>query len=332
MTDLRSAVRTRLSPAPALLPALALSMFGWLACGRTAAHPGGRDAGTGGGAAAATGGTTAGSGGTVVVPGSGGAAGSAGGPSGSGGDAAGGRGGAGGLSGIAPAVNVSGRWGLFVFEDPVGVLLVQAADGTLTGEGCAAGAPGSTGPREPGVPLMCGAIFGRVEGRSAWFGFRIEDFFFQYLTRVIVSDDAQRMGGGLSTVTADTWYPVAWRRVRADAVWLDRGKVSRPEPMAGRYDLTLIPEESLGSEFAAGTTYQLRYHDHTIAGDLGSFWTDELSPLSEGSPLRVGPVSATSPTLPTSLTLDFDTTGFTGVTAGTPSGGRYRFAVRPTAP
>ena len=46
-----------------------------------------------------------------------------------------------------------------------------------------------------------------------------------------------------------------------------------------------------------------------------------------GSPLRVGPVSATVPELPDSLSLDFDATGFTGVTAITPSGGHYRFAI-----
>ena len=66
---------------------------------------------------------------------------------------------------------------------------------------------------------------------------------------------------------------------------------------------------------------------NTRSWALGSFWTDEISPVGMGSPLRVGPVSAAVPELPDSLLLDFDATGFTGVTAITPSGGHYRFAI-----
>lgn len=101
--------------------------------------------------------------------------------------------------------------------------------------------------------------------------------------------------------------------------------------MLGNYELTLIPEESVGTEYVADTTYELRYQDHTIAGQLGSFWTDEIAPLSGGSPLRVGPVP-TSPSLPTSLSLDVDNTGFTRIGVSTPSGGHYLFAVRHSWP
>src|SRR6187551_2612348 len=83
----------------------------------------------------------------------GGAVGSGGGPSATGGAPAGSGGeaaGTGGATGIAGAgggsivtpIDISGRWGMFDFEDPVGVQLMQDADGRLTGRGCAAGAPG----------------------------------------------------------------------------------------------------------------------------------------------------------------------------------------------
>jgi hypothetical protein len=317
----------RLAPRAHVVLAWALLAVGSLSCGGTATHHDQADAGAGGGPApdASIGGTTAGSGG---------ATGATGGRTGSGGrtGAAGGGGGGGAGADGVPAVDVSGRWGLFVFEDPVGVRLIQGADGRLTGEGCAAGAPGSTDPAEPGIPASCGSIVGKVDGRGVWFGFQLRDFAFWYVTHALASKDAQRLGGILSTNGAEFQYPVAWRRVRDDADWLDRGKLSRPEPMAGSYDLTLIPAESAGSEFDASHTYRIRYQDHTIAGHLGSFWTDELSPLSEGSPLRVGPVAATSPALPTALLIDFDKSGFTRLTATTPSGGRYRFSMRPVAP
>ena len=113
------------------------------------------------------------------------------------------------------------------------------------------------------------------------------------------------MTGTLTTSTANITYPLAWRRVREDAVWLDRGDFMRPDPIAGHYELALIPEESVGNEFVAGTPYWISYREHTIFGQLGSFWTDEISPVGMGSPLRVGPVSAAVPELPDSLLLDF---------------------------
>jgi len=236
-------------------------------------------------------------------------------------------GGTAGAAGVAPpTVDVSGRWGLFVFEDPVGVLVSQAADGTITGRGCTSGAPGvvPAQPEKPDTFYGCAPLSGRVSGREAWFAFGTP---YEYRARVVVSADSQRMTGTLTASGATILVPLAWRRVAEDALWLDRGDFMRAGSMDDRYELTLIPEESVGTEFVAGTPYPIVYREHTIFGTLGSFWTDEISAVAAGSPLRVGPVPGTAPALPHSLSLDFDGAGFTGVTANTPSGGRYRFAV-----
>ena len=97
------------------------------------------------------------------------------------------------------------------------------------------------------------------------------------------------------------------------------------DPLSGWYTLDVVADASLGSEFLAGTVYKIGYLDRSLTGDLGGFWNTEMSDPGQGSPLRVGPVPITIPALPTSLSLDFDATGFVGVTATTPTGGFYRF-------
>ena len=124
----------------------ALALLALLSCGRTAGQAGVADAGSidgGSGAAAGSDGSSAG--GTGGAPPAGG--GKAGATSSDPGGATGQGGAAGGTAGAAgttdrPTADVSGRWGLFVFEDPVGVFLRQEADGTITGQGCTSGAPG----------------------------------------------------------------------------------------------------------------------------------------------------------------------------------------------
>jgi hypothetical protein len=260
----------------------------------------------------------------------GGGSGGGSGVGGSDGGAAGGpgRGGAGGTgAAVEGPSNISGRWGLFTFEDPVGVLLVQAPDGRLTGRGCAAGAPGSTSAA-PQVPPVCGDISGRVTGRSAWFSFETEGIRFLYSARVTVSTDGARMTGALSTTAGDIGYPIAWLRVRDDLHWLERSPSLGPEHLTGLYELTLIANASTGNAFAAGRSYRLFHFQDGLGGDLGSFWSSEMTDARAGSPLRTGPVSATVPELPISLTLDFGAAGFTGVSATTASGESYQFTAK----
>lgn len=311
----------------------ALSLLALVSCGKTAGHSAVADGSAGDdglGVTTGSGGSQAvGNGGAPPVGGHGGASssdsGGATGPGGAGGGTA-------GAAGVAPpTVDVSGRWGLFIFEDPVGVLLSQAADGTITGRGCSSGAPAvdPAQPENPDTFYGCASLSGRVSGQEASFAFGTT---YEYQARVVVSADGQRMTGTLTTWSGTILFPLAWRRVAEDAFWLDRGDFMRADSMDSRYELTLIPEESVGTEFVAGTPYPIVYREHTIFGTLGCFWTDEISAVAAGSPLRVGPVPGTAPALPHSLSLDFDGAGFTGVTADTPSGGHYRFATAKAPP
>jgi hypothetical protein len=244
-----------------------------------------------------------------------------------------GGGGGGGGSDVGAPIDISGRWGMFEFEDPVGVQLGQAPDGTLTGRGCAAGAPG--GPPTPGaIELFCGPISGRVTGRTASFAFPFEGAggLGPYSARVTLSVDGSRMAGIFNNGAGDIDYPMAWLRVRDDADWLNRAPpIPGGDPLSGRYELALIPEASMGDEFVPARTYELRYFGGAIAGDLGSFWHSEMSAGTPGTPLRVGPVSPTASAIPTSLALDFDATVFTRVSATTASGGLYVFAATKVA-
>lgn len=243
---------------------------------------------------------------------------------------AGGTAGTAGTNDVMPA-DISGRWGMFEFEDPVGVQLFEAPDGTLSGRGCAAGAPG--GPQtQPAAPeLFCGNISGKVSGRTAQFAFPLGSTGTPpgpYSARVTVSADGRRMTGVFTTGAGGLERPTSWLRVPENADWLmPRDRASTMDPLAGTYQLTLVAGASVGNEFVAGRTYEIRYGTpwHSLWGDLGSFWHTEMTGPANGSPLRVGPVSPTVPELPVSLALEFEGNTFTRVTASTASGGFYTF-------
>src|SRR4051812_9976977 len=152
-----------------------LSLLALVSCGKAAGHPAVADGATsddGLGVTTGSGGSRAGGnggappvGGHGGVPSMGGNGGDSGGTTGQGGAG----GGTAGAAGVAPpTVDVSGRWGLFVFEDPVGVLLSQAADGTITGRGCSSGAPGvvPAQPEKPDTFYGCAPLSGRVSGQE----------------------------------------------------------------------------------------------------------------------------------------------------------------------
>jgi len=240
-------------------------------------------------------------------------------------DADPGTGGMPGVGGSTPPADISGRWGMFEFEDPVGVQLFEAPDGTLTGSGCAAGAPGA-GAVTPGN-FYCGSITGKVTGAAASFSFPLTNVAATYSAQVIVSHDRQRMAGGFSGLNGPVGM-MAWLRVADGDQWLRPFVPTDGDPLSGYYALDLIAGASDGDEFTAGTSYTLGYFARSLTGDLGSFWNSEMSDPSQGGPIRVGPVPVTVPTLPTSLSLEFDATGFVSVSAATPSGGFYRFTAR----
>jgi hypothetical protein len=156
-----------------------------------------------------------------------------------------------------------------------------------------------------------------------------------YGATVTVSSDAQRMTGVFNTGTADFEYPMTWLRVPDGAPWLERTPpTSEPiDPLEGTYDLRLAGvADRRGAEYVADKTYWLRYSRHTLSGHLGCYWSSEIANPNSGSPLKVGPVPATAPDLPTRMSLEFDTQGFTEIEAVTASGNVYTFAVTRRAP
>ncbi len=144
------------------------------------------------------------------TPGNGGAAGND--TGGNGGASAGGMGGASGLAGgggtagaSAAALDISGRWALFGFEDPVAVELQQTGT-VLAGKGCCTGF-------QSNIPLACcGPVTGQCADRRASFGFSFDlGGTYEYATDAFVSADGSRMAGTFSRI--DT--PVAWIRLAA---------------------------------------------------------------------------------------------------------------------
>ena len=91
-----------------------------------------------------------------------------------------------------PTVDISGRWGLFFFEDPVGVQLFQAGN-QLSGTGCDVGAPPLN---DPTTARLCGDIVGTVSANKAYFGFHFDSY--DYIADVTVSLDGKTHDGALS--------------------------------------------------------------------------------------------------------------------------------------
>jgi hypothetical protein len=224
---------------------------------------------------------------------------------------------------VEPPADISGRWAMFHFEDPVGVQLFEAPDGKLTGRGCAAGTPGAASANASELQL-CGDIVGKVTGQTASFGFVPEPSPAHYMSRVTISRDGQRMSGLFST-GGESSTRMGWLRVPDDALGLARPPAALTQPLEGAYRLSLVTDESEGDEFVAGPAYDFVFRREGLYGALGDFWHSEMSSPADGSPLLVGPVPETEPGLPTSLALDYDESGVVRVEAHTSSGGSYVF-------
>lgn len=234
---------------------------------------------------------------------------------------------------VAPPIDISGRWAMFHFEDPVGVNLSESVTGNLGGRGCVAGAPYGDAQDDAAFNL-CGDVFGSVMGNRASFGFPIGPGVpAGYSAEVTISKDAQRMTGSLHTGTGDGIQSMSWLRVPAEQPWLVRAPSAsdQVQPLDGSYEAHLVSSAGGdGSEYLTTEMYAVHYSRRTLSGSLGSFWFSEMSDPAFGSPLRVGPVSATAPELPTSMRLEFDAQGFTEASVTTASGHDYAFVLRRT--
>jgi hypothetical protein len=129
-------------------------------------------------------------------------------------------------------------------------------------------------------------------------------------------------------------WPTAWLRI--DAVELETtGWLSDRNPLVsqairervGNYALTLADTTPDGSDYSPDAEYQLLISGSLplVLGDLGPFWSGEMSWLLDEETLVVGPVPVTDPTFPIALRLRFEGIVLTSVEAEMASGARYLF-------
>jgi hypothetical protein len=210
-----------------------------------------------------------------------------------------------------PLVDISGRWGMFLFEDPVAVDIVQNGNG-ITGLGCDAGLPDPE-PDPASTSIYCAPLRGEVEADRAWFAFDISSYAFR--AEVTVSRDASRMAGEFLDIFGDR-YKSSWLRLRDDEIALVRRWPRDQSAIDGRYDLRLMGSVSSESSFDPLRTYEITYiAAYGIYGDLGAFYYTEISgDETPSEPLLVGPVPPADPTVPVSIRFDRNASRLTHAT------------------
>jgi hypothetical protein len=200
-----------------------------------------------------------------------------------------------------PLVDISGRWGMFLFEDPVALDVVQNGN-RITGLGCDAGLPDLEADSAH-TSDYCAPLRGEVEADRAWFAFDISAYAFR--AEVTVSRDASRMAGEFLDIFGQR-FKSSWLRLRNEETALVRRSKRDQAAIDGRYDLRLMGSVSSESSFDPLRTYEITYiAAYGIYGDLGAFYYTEISgDETPSGPLLVGPVPATDPTVPVSIRFD----------------------------
>jgi len=224
-------------------------------------------------------------------------------------------------AGPATALNLTGRWAMFVWEDPVAVDITEMDGGVLQGQGCCGGFADVSSQLQ-----CCGAVTGTIADRHAQFGFSFGHGEYQYMTDVYVSSDRQRMAG-----TFGSGFPVAWVRIGpmdANLPFNSDGFRDLTDAHTGDYELLLSDDPTPGTDFAAQRTYAFAIGGGYVWGDLGAFWSHEIRWNDADQTIVAGPVPETAPGVPVSLTLHFAGDGgtvLTSVEAVMASGVRYPF-------
>jgi hypothetical protein len=222
-------------------------------------------------------------------------------------------------------LDVSGRWAMFSFEDPVAVDIHQAG-GAIDGRGCCDGLSGDR------ALACCGIVTGEIVDRRASFGFTPGLGPEVYSTAAVVSSDGKRMAGAFSRMSV----PVAWVRIGSQDAHLPP-----PEPAlesiigmrTGVYALVLSDGPAAGIDFSPQHTYALYVvGSGFLFGHLGAFWSGEMAWNADQQMLVVGPVPETAPGLPVAMSLRFDGTALASVEAVMASGARYQFQATPSQP
>lgn len=223
------------------------------------------------------------------------------------------------------ARDLTGNWGMFLFEDPVAVRLSQEGD-ELTGVGCCI--PDTTADQ-----YCCGSITGSVQGDRATFSFPLGGLGDSYRAEVVVSDDFMRLGGSFFRDDA-TDEPLvstktAWLRYSADQeTWLPTYPDLENElrSLSGSV-LRLNDASEAGDGYTHGEEYRLLTAFGSVGGDLGAFWGSEVRVRESDGAIVAGPVPVTDPTLPEALVLRRDGTALLDAEVTMASGASYRFDV-----
>ena len=226
--------------------------------------------------------------------------------------------------GPGSGMDMSGRWAMFGFEDPVVADITQAGV-ALQGQGCCARSGGQ-------CDIRCrGPVTGEIVDRRASFGFSFDYSGepYVYSTDGFVSTDGKRMAGTFSRGGAQ----VSWVRIGSYDDYLPQHDPAL-EGLAGmgRYSLVLSGDPGAGSDFSPQQTYDLGVDFRSVAGDLGAFWSGEMAWNAGQRTLVVGPVPETAPGLPVAMSLRFNETALASVEAVMASGARYQFQATPRQP
>jgi hypothetical protein len=223
-----------------------------------------------------------------------------------------------------PSVDIAGRWGMFLFEDPVGVQLSIDAHGKLSGRGCAAGAP-TNAPDQ--AASECGDLSGTMTGNRASFTLPFNGSLYVYAAETTVSADGKRMTGRFHDTADWRRYPTAWLRIADGQAWFPYPAPSEGLLESAQYDLRLVTADPGATEYVAGKVYSVLTMPDGLTGDLGSFWFTEMTRSGASDRIEVGPVSPTAPELAVSMTIELDARVPKRMTAITGSGHKYVFAV-----
>ncbi|HEY2898976.1 MAG TPA: hypothetical protein VGL59_00260 [Polyangia bacterium] len=223
---------------------------------------------------------------------------------------------------------VSGRWAMFAFEDPVAVEIVQSGN-ILTGTGCYGGLPVASDPPDSMTAQFCVPLQGSVEGRHVQFALGSRDV--PYAADVYASADGQRMAGRFHD-TGDWSAAFAWLRIGPSDRWLSPATTTALmqalAQQAGHFILQPvgIPPaaiELLRGEYFLGLITEDR--GPQLAGTLGSFWATEMTWDATQQTLTAGPVPVSSAATPIKLVLHFNGATLSTCEATMPGGDLFAF-------
>lgn len=240
-----------------------------------------------------------------------------------------------GTTGEAPSttggadLNISGDWGLFLFEDPVAVNLQQEGN-ELSGYGCCI-------PDQAAENYCCGPIEGSIDDHQVSFSFPLGDTGDRYRAEVVVSEDGTRMGGSFfrdheDDSTALGSLKGAWLRYDSfERNWLPTYPELGDElsNLEGLSSLRLTDASETGDGFVHDQEYELVASLGSLGGDLGPFWGSEIRVREDDGSIVAGPVPATDPSLPESLVLHRSGSTLLDAEVTMGSGATYRFEVAP---